>query len=308
MVFPVIMFRCKIWTIKKAEHRKIDAFELWCLRRLLRVLWTTRSNQSILKEINSEYSLARLMLKLKHQYFGHLMQRANSLEKTLIQGKIEGKRRGWQRMRCLDGVTYSMDMSLRKLWEMVKDREAWCAAIHGVPKSQTQLSNWKTIITPFVNTTTTKEQKNTYYQKAKVVSQSVNSVAQSYPTLWKPMDCSMPGLPVHHQLPEFTQTHVHWVGDAIHLILFNPLLLLPSVFPSIRVFSNESVFHIRWQKISASASVLPMNIQDWFPLGWTTWISMQSKGLKSLLQYHSSKASILLYSPTHIHAWPLEKP
>ena len=144
MVFPVVMYGCESWTIKKVEHQRIDAFELWCWRRLLRVPWTARrSNQSILKEISAGCSLEGTDVELQLQYFGHLMRRTDSLEKTLMLGKIEGgKRRGQQRMRCLDSITDAMDMNFSRIWELVMDREAWHATVHGVAKSRTWLSDW----------------------------------------------------------------------------------------------------------------------------------------------------------------------
>ena len=196
MVFPVVLYGCESWTIKKAECQRMDAFEQWCGRSLVRVPWTARrSNQWILKEISPECLLEGLMLKLKLQYLGHLMRRTDSLEKTLMLGKIEGRR------KRLDGITNSMDMSLSKLPELVLDREAWYVAVHGVAKSQTWLSDWTELIRPLLVFPFTLAEFNSEIQEPILtlyfIQALFSEVAQSCLTLYNPVDCSLPGSSLH---------------------------------------------------------------------------------------------------------------
>ena len=293
------MYGCESWTIKKVEHWRTDDFELWCWRRLLRVSWTARrSNQSILKEISPEYSLEGLMLKVKLQYFDHLMWRVDSLGKTLMLGGIGGRRRrGWLRIRWLDDITDLMDMSSSELWELVMDREAWRAAIHGVAESDTtDRLNWTENLKHKYNSVESLSRVQLFATPWTTVHQASLSITNSQ-SLFKLMSLS------------------RWLHPIISSSVV-PFSSCPQSFPASGSFPMSQLFQSGGQSIgvSASAYVLPISIQDWFSLEWTDWISFQSKGLSRVFSkttvWRHQFFGILpsLQSSCYNRTWPLGRP
>ena len=304
--------RLWIWELdhKEGWAPEIDTLELWCWRRLLRVPWTAkRSNQSIIKEINPEYSLEGLMLKLKLQFFGQLMQRTDLLEKTLMLGKTEGKRRGWQKMRWLDSITNSMDMSLSKLPKIVERSLVWCTIVHQVTMSQTQLSNWT--IPGLGNLSVWLWNSSSQPLSVQFSRSVVSDSLQSHEPQHARPPCPSPTLRVYpNSCPLSRWCHLTISSSVIP---FSPHL---QSFPTSGSFQMSQLFTSGDQNIgvSASTSVLPIHTQDWFPLGCTDWISLQSKGLSRVFsnttfQKHQFFCTqFCSQSNSHIHTWPLEKP